>query len=321
MRAFLYDADGSDEPCDLAQVRVDELTAAQLLWVDIDPTRADESDAVLEAFGLDDQAMESLHAATQEASLVLHQDYFQLELVAMSSTGDGIQAVPFSCVAGSNWVLTSHREPLVFLDRFGNRFRGESNVGRLGSAIFVSTVLGDLLQTYDEQVRLIVNEIDRVDQLVFRDRIEETRMLHELVAINQRIVRLRRSLAPHRDVFERLTQADFTRLIVDDVEDGTFAPVAARLARTLASLDTARQMLATSLELYTTLVAHGTNKVIKLLTVVSVTLLPPTLLAGILGMNALPDALKTPTAFAISLAAMLALVATTLTLAHRRDWI
>ena len=47
---------------------------------------------------------------------------------------------------------------------------------------------------------------------------------------------------------------------------------------------------------------------IKLLTVVSVTLLPPTLLAGFLGMNSLPNSLKTTTAFWASAAVMLLLV-------------
>jgi magnesium transporter len=85
-------------------------------------------------------------------------------------------------------------------------------------------------------------------------------------------------------------------------------------------MDTTRQMAGGS-DLYTTLVAHATNKVIKLLTVVSVTLLPPTLLAGFLGMNSLPNSLKTTTAFWASAAVMLLLIATTLTLAHRRGWI
>jgi magnesium transporter len=94
-----------------------------------------------------------------------------------------------------------------------------------------------------------------------------------------------------------------------------------RLDRTLDDMDTTRQMAAGSIDLYTTLVAHGTNKVIKLLTVVSVALLPPTLLAGFLGMNSLPSSLKTTTAFWVSVAVMLLLIATTLTLARRRSWI
>ena len=321
VRVLLYDADGSDEERELGDVVVSELTDARLLWVDVDPDEATDVELVTRALALDSQALGALVDATDTPSLVLHRDYFQLELVAVDNDADAPRAVRLSCLAGRNWVLTSHPAPLAFLDRYDSRFRGESDVGRLGSAIFVATVLGELLRAYDEEIRKIVNAIDRVDQLVFRDRIEETTMLRELVTINQRIVRLRRWLAPHRDVFERLTQPDFTQLVAEDLREGTFTPIVARLDRTLDSLDTARRMLATSLDLYATLVAHGTNKVIKLLTLVSVTLLPPTLLAGILGMNALPGSLKTQNAFAIAMVTMLTLITTTLLVARRRAWI
>jgi Mg2+ and Co2+ transporter CorA len=48
-------------------------------------------------------------------------------------------------------------------------------------------------------------------------------------------------------------------------------------------------MITGSFEIYTTWTAHGTNRVIKRLTIVSVALLPPTLLAGVMGMNSLPN--------------------------------
>jgi Mg2+ and Co2+ transporter CorA len=61
--------------------------------------------------------------------------------------------------------------------------------------------------------------------------------------------------------------------------------------------------------------------VIKRLTVASVALLPPTLLAGVMGMNSLPRALVTGQAFWISTATMVGLALAVLTLARLREWI
>jgi Mg2+ and Co2+ transporter CorA len=58
--------------------------------------------------------------------------------------------------------------------------------------------------------------------------------------------------------------------------------------------------------------------VIKRLTVVSVALLPPTLLAGIMGMNSLPHTFVSGTAFWISLALIAALPTIVLTMAKRQ---
>jgi Mg2+ and Co2+ transporter CorA len=59
----------------------------------------------------------------------------------------------------------------------------------------------------------------------------------------------------------------------------------------------------------------------RLLTVASVTLLPPTLLASVMGMNSLPQALVGSQAFEVTLSVMFVLTGTVLGLARRRRWI
>jgi Mg2+ and Co2+ transporter CorA len=86
-------------------------------------------------------------------------------------------------------------------------------------------------------------------------------------------------------------------------------------------MESTREAIAGSFEIYTTRVAHGANKVMKLLTVVSVTLLMPTLLAGVMGMNSLPRSLASGPVFVFTIAAMLGLALGTLALARARSWI
>jgi Mg2+ and Co2+ transporter CorA len=58
----------------------------------------------------------------------------------------------------------------------------------------------------------------------------------------------------------------------------------------------------------------------RLLTVASVTLLPPTLLASVMGMNSLPQTLASSGAFDITLGGMLLIGATVLGVARRGGW-
>jgi magnesium transporter len=321
MRAYLYDAEGVDQEYQLDALDVAELGEGRLLWVDVDAVE-DEVRAAAKLFGLEEETVTALLEEALAPALYVHQEYFHVTVTEVHSDADNeFQAVVLDCVAGPNWVLTCHHEPVEFLRTFNDRFRGESNLGRFGSAEFVSALLNEQLLSYGQQLEPIITEIDHVEQLILRDRVDEDELLRRLVSINQRITRLRRYLAPHTEIYERLAQPNLSELLPEASPEGQFAALIRRLERTLDSLDTTRQTAAASLDLYTTLVAHGTNKVIKLLTVVSVTLLPPTLLTGFLGMNDVPNSLRGNIAFWVSAAVMLTLVITVLSIARRRGWL
>jgi magnesium transporter len=321
VRVYLYDASGVDREHRLDALHVGNLGDGQLLWVDVNAAMPDELRSVADSLGLDEETISALSAGSRVPALFVHQDYFHVAVTEVQRASGEYKMVLLDCVAGHNWVLTSHHEQLEFPKSFDERFRGESNVGRFGSADFVSALLNEQLLTYDQQLDPIISEIDHIEQLVLRDRIDEAKLLRQLVMLNQQITRLRRLLAPHLPIYERLAQPNLSQLLPEASPEGSFRALVNRLERTLDNYDAARQMVTGSLDLYTTLVAHGTNKVIKLLTVVSVTLLPATFLTGLLGTDALPSSLRTTTAFWVALGLMLLLVTTTLAIAHRRDWI
>jgi magnesium transporter len=100
-----------------------------------------------------------------------------------------------------------------------------------------------------------------------------------------------------------------------------FALLSERTDQALERLETTREMIVSSFEIYTTWTAHGTNKVMKLLTVASVTMLPATLLASTMGMNSLPHGLTTPNAFVITMLAMACLLVAVLIVARKRGWL
>jgi magnesium transporter len=145
-------------------------------------------------------------------------------------------------------------------------------------------------------------------------------LLRDLVRVRLRLAKLRRMLEPHRELFALLARSEFAVLSGSQAASD-FEALNVLLERTLQSLESVREMIIGSFEIYTTWTAHGTNKVIKRLTVASVALLPPTLLAGVMGMNSLPRVLVTSTAFWVSTAAMACLALTVVTLAHVREWI
>jgi magnesium transporter len=317
-RAVLYHADVDDRELALEDVDVDALDERGLLWIDV--CGLDQVESATEVLGLPAGTGTVIAHAPARADVVFDTGYFHVSVIVARRTPLGYEPAPLHIVAGQNWILTVHATPLDFLERFSERIRGDSQLGRLDAAELVAVFLHEHVSSYLQEIEPFEMELERLDFKVMAGRADDDAVLPQLLAVRRRLAHLRRLLAPHRELYSGLARPDF-ELLSDSESQATFASLDERTERALQALDTTREMIVSSFEIYTTWTAHEANKVMKVLTVASVTLLPPTLLTSVMGMNSLPDALATPQAFAVTLCSMTLLVATVLTTARRRGWI
>ena len=317
-RVYLYDARGEDRDILLHDVVVDQLTADQLLWIDVSTDSSFELAAT--ALGLAAETAATIDAPSREPALFVHDRYVHLSVAAPGESDFGHEPHMLDCVVGSNWVLTAHRDPVEFLSHFDDQIRGDSALGRITSYGFLAAILQGLISAYLAALRPIERELDRLDVRSMTGRANEDSLLRELIGTRLRLARLRRMLGPHRELFALLPRSEFA-VLSGSTSETDFEALNDLLERTLRSMDSTRDMLVGSFEIYTTLTAQGTNRVIRRLTVASLTILPPTLLAGVMGMNSLPRVLMTPTAFWTTIAAMACVAVAVLTFARLRNWL
>jgi Mg2+ and Co2+ transporter CorA len=318
VRAFLYDAEAEDRQIDLDAIRVHRLDDRQLLWIDV--SDLDQLEPVAAGLALAPDTVARMTRPRNRAELLFHTDYFHVNVVVADRTSFGYQAASLDCAAGANWILTVHDRPVDFLERFHERIRGDSQLGRLDAPGLVATFLHEHVASFVLELEPFEAELDRLDLEVMTGSVDDDAVFRRLVDLRRRLSYLRRLFAAHREVYALLARPDFEMLSDTDSREG-FASLAERSEHAVQALETTREMIVSSFEIYTTWTAHGTNKVMKLLTVASVALLPPTFLASLMGMNSLPSPLWTATAFALTLCVMLVLVGTVLVAARRRSWI
>jgi Mg2+ and Co2+ transporter CorA len=318
VRAFLYDAGAEDRRIELSEVNVAALGDRQLLWIDVDDHA--QLDALAASLGIAAETTASITRPTARAAVAFHTDYFHLTVLVPEQTGLGFDAVSLDCVAGTNWILTVRERRVEFLERFDERIRGDSQLGRLDAPALVATFLHEHVAGFVREMEPIELELDRLDLEVMTGKLDDTAVFSRLVNLRRRLSQLRRLFAPHREIYGLLARPDF-ELLSDSEAHDTFTLLAERAEQAMLTLESTREMIVSSFEIYTTWTAHETNKVMKVLTVSSVTLLPPTLLASVMGMNSLPSPLGTSTAFGLTLTVMLVLSGTVLLLARRRRWI
>jgi magnesium transporter len=109
-------------------------------------------------------------------------------------------------------------------------------------------------------------------------------VIGEVQALRSDVTRLRRFVAPQREVMMALSREGATPLIGPRARM-RFADVHEQLFRVVETLDGARLLLGSALETYRSAVAEEMNRVMKVLTVFSAIMLPLTLMAGVWGMN------------------------------------
>ena len=318
LRILLYDAHRTDRTAQLDEVGVHRLTNEQLLWIDV--SDAAELDRVAASLGLTADTLEELAGVVVEPTLFLHAGYIHLTVVATRDGALTPHGSPLHVLVGPNWVVTVHRDPIAFLDRYHEQIRADSTLGRIDSYEFLAAMLQEHVASFLAELRPLELELERVDVRSMAGKMNEEALLRELVGTRVRLTRLRRLLEPHRAIYARLATSEFAVLTGSEAET-QFEALGEFLERAIRSMDSTREMIKGSFEIYTTWAAHGTNQLMKRLTIASVTLLPPTLLAGVMGMNSLPARLTTPTAFWISAAVMCSVVGITLVTAWRRSWI
>jgi Mg2+ and Co2+ transporter CorA len=252
-----------------------------------------------------------------------HNGLIQLNVHA---AGDGAEFEPMAlhCLVGTNWIVTLHQGELDLVDEFNKPFHGETLLGELDGPAFLSMVLDWQLGGYFSVIEALQTDIDHLDEELLqhspKQGTDEVTLLQRLQGLRQRVRKLRQTLSPHREVFGLLSHPESDAVVGSDAASD-YERLAERLQLALDAVDTTREMIVGSFDIFMTRTAQATNDIMKRLTIVSVLLLPAGVIAGIMGMNFKVGIFEQPWMFWVTLGVMATLATITLVVAKRQKWI
>lgn len=320
-KARLFDADRSDKEIELGSKTVAAIGDRQLLWVDA-IVSADSADdhALLTWLPFDTDIVERMWASPPAPRLSVHGDFFLARVVVLRERAGREMSVVLDLAVGKNVVLTAHREPLDFLAQLDDRIRGDTSLGEIDSADFATVVMDGLVTSYLELADAILMEVDRLDGEALKLSTGRD-LLTDLVALRRRIAAVRRALVAHRVVFASMAGADF-RVITGTEAAPQFDAVSERFDGAIGAIDSAREALIGTFDIYMSRTAQRTNDAVKILTIVSVLLLPTGVIAGFMGMNIqAPYTNDDPIIFWFVVVGILVVAASTLLALRVRKWL
>lgn len=346
IRAFLYDAKGSDREVALADASL-TLNEHCLLWIDVDSRDPADLNQIGQFLQLDPRSLRSMTHPVYRPHLDNYGSYFQFALHAapsksrLSSRAGESRAMPklfshegevahekatvagavkIDFLVGTRWVLTVHAGEAKHLRGFRKQDKAETMIGALSPQALAASLVDWHLETFFEAIAHIEAAIDWLDEAVLGENPDRA-LLAEMVGIRRRVSQLRALLTSQRPVFHGLSRPDFAHVAESDAI-AHFHELGARLERAIDSIEKARDLVVGSFDLFATRTAQETNDLVKALTFVTVLLGFCAAIAGLFGMNFDPPFFESGYAgfFAVT-GAMIVLAILSIVYARRRDWI
>lgn len=127
----------------------------------------------------------------------------------------------------------------------------------------------------------VAERIDHLEDMIFEHPTLKT--VQEISLVRRDIITLRRIIKPQMAVVSQLEHRDLPFVSLDI--DAYWGDISDHLGRIWDSIEDFKEVLEGLSDTYNTLTSHRLNDVIKALTMISVIVLPMTLVTGIFGMN------------------------------------
>ena len=320
LTAFLFDERESEQVEDW-RAALEGLADDQLLWLGLrDPTE-DEVAALAEALELDDENAQRLLEQPSRASLADAGERMHATLYAARVENGEPDLAPLECALGPNWIVTAHHGKVEILEEFRERAEGGGQVGALDAPSFVAAILEWVIAGYFRAFEAVESELEELDAKVMSGTpTDVSDDLARLVELRRSIGALRRALAPHREVVVALAHPELDALSTERSAE-KFAALETRLTQALDAARESKESTFGSFDLLVARIGQRTNDIMKVLTLVTVVLLPSTVLAGIMGMNFQVGLFNAVWVFWVVIVAMLGIAALVLSVARTRRWI
>src|ERR671922_2170216 len=281
--------------------RIAELQAGGLTWIHLDSPTADEANMLAERFGWHPLDIEDVLSKRQRPKIDEYPDdgylFGVLHFPVYDKAIQRLNAGELDFFLGPDYLVTLPAVELLPVTRLFRRCYEDKELrDRLfskGSGYLLYHVLDDLFDYCFPILDKIAHKLDAIEDEMFEGRSEE--MVRDISNAKQEIIAYRKIIKPERAtlrVLERYTLRflpEELELYFDDIVDAA--------ERVWDLLDNYKEVIEGLESTNESVISHRQNDILRLLTIISVTMLPLTVLTGVFGMNVLFPGEHTHTAF------------------------
>ena len=123
-------------------------------------------------------------------------------------------------IVAERWIVTIHQGEIPSFERFRDQDKAETLIGLLTGQMLAASLLDWHLGDYFDEVSRIESAVDKLDERVLRETASKS-LLGRMVALRQRVSRLRAVLVAQREVFYGLSRPDFSLVTIRELHPST----------------------------------------------------------------------------------------------------
>ena len=254
-------------------------------WINIDGIHQVEiMEKIGNHFGFHPLIMEDILNTRQRPKMDDLEDYLfvVLKMLNYNEEGDEIGGEQISIILGQNFVISFQEKEGDVFEPIRERIRKNKGRIRKMDADYLAYALVDsVVDNYFMILEKIWERIEFLEEELVEN--PSTQTLQEIYGLKRKMIVLRRSIWPLREVISELERGESslikesTGIYLRDVYDHTI--------QVIDTVETFRDMISGMLDVYLSSLSNKMNEVMKVLTIIATIFIPLTFLAGIYGMN------------------------------------
>ena len=323
-RASRTRVDGHSAPA-AAEPNVEVVENDGLRWINIERPGSLDQAWLEEHFEFHALDYEDVRSRNQRPKIDVYDDYLFIVLhfpVFDPSVGR-LGAGELDLFVGPGYLITLPNQPLQPVEYLFERCRAKEEMREQlfsrGSGYLLYRLVDDSFDYCFPMLRKIGNKLDALEDQIFEERAEE--VVRDISNVKQEIINFRKVVRPQRPVLRELEKVKQRYLATDLDLEIYFDDIVDAHERIWDMLENYKEVAEALEETNESVISHRLNDILRVLTAISVVILPLTLIASVMGMNTWVPSEHHEAGFFTVLGLMVVVLVVMVAYFRRRKWL
>ncbi|MEA2479495.1 MAG: magnesium transporter [Thermoleophilaceae bacterium] len=316
---------GADSQAPAAEPNVEVVEHDGLRWINIErPTQLDHA-WLEEHFDFHPLAYEDVTSRNQRPKIDEYDDYLfiVLHFPVFDKNVGRLNAGELDMFVGPDYLITLPNTELKPVEYLFERCRTSDDLREQlfsqGSGYLLYRIVDYAFDYCFPMLSKIGNKLDRTETEIFEGRSEE--IVRDISNVKQEIINFRKIIRPQRTVLRDLERTKHRYLASEGDLEIYFDDIVDASERIWDMLENFKEVVEALEDTNESVISHRVNNVLRVLTSISVVVLPLTLIASIFGMNTGLPGKDSIHAFWIIIAVMIAMLVGMIGYFRYRRWL
>src|SRR6478752_6475469 len=268
---------------------VETIAAEGLRWVNIERPSPLECAWLEEQFGFHALDLEDVLSRNQRPKIDEYPDYLfiVLHFPVFDRAVGRLNAGELDMFVGRDFIVTLPNQRIQPVEYLFERCRAKDELREQlfsqGSGYLLYRIVDDGFDYCFPMLRKIANKLDAVEDEIFEGHSED--VVRDISNVKQEIINFRKVIRPQRPVLRDLEKVK-SRYLASDLDlEIYFDDIVDAHERIWDMLENYKEVVEALAETNESVISHRVNDILRVLTSISVIVLPLTLIASIWGMN------------------------------------